>query len=171
MALTQMIHQHCWARAYLISGVAMFSFCFSAVMPRALNVALRTRTLQDADTAGAAPELVRGTVPEYNITVRNTGTSTLSSVLVVDAALGEVTGFNIGSLAPGAEVSVLANGTWTEGETTNTASVSGASVSGESVSDTDVAIYVGTTPGIDVEKYIKDGNGVWQVRGQHAGCD
>jgi hypothetical protein len=58
-------------------------------------------TWHDADTQGTAPDLLLGGNALYRLTVTNTGTANMSSVLVDDAALG-IAGAEVGPLAGGA---------------------------------------------------------------------
>jgi hypothetical protein len=120
--------------------------------------------MQDADTAAAAPEIPQGASPQYNITVRNTGDVTLSNVAVSDPSLPTFNGA-VGTLAAGASRTITVTGTWRAGQVTNTASVSGF-YSGTTVTSSDVAIYRGVVPSIDVKKAVRDASGTWQVRVQ-----
>ena len=58
-------------------------------------------TWHDANDQGAAPDVLLGGDALYRLTVENTGTANMSSVLVDDAALG-ITGAQVGPLAAGA---------------------------------------------------------------------
>jgi hypothetical protein len=58
-------------------------------------------TWHDADTQGTAPDVLLGGNALYRLTVTNTGTANMSSVLVDDGALG-ISGAQVGPLAGGA---------------------------------------------------------------------
>ncbi|MFP2996277.1 gliding motility-associated C-terminal domain-containing protein [Spongiivirga sp. MCCC 1A20706] len=84
-----------------------------------------------------------GEIITYSITVENTGTTTLTNIIVSDpnADPGSITPATISSLNPGASVPLVASHTITQadldaGNVTNTASVAGDDPQGNPVSDT-----------------------------------
>jgi hypothetical protein len=108
--------------------------------------------------------LPAGTNPQYNITVTNTGNATLTTVVVSDPMFPSLAG-SVGPLAPGQSTTITVTGTWASGTINNTASVT-ATDGTTNVADSDPAVYIGTfplVPAVDIEKFIKDANGVWQV--------
>jgi hypothetical protein len=110
--------------------------------------------------------LLANTVPEYKLVVTNTGNATLSGVTVTDPMFGNLPVFAIGDMPPNDVEEIFVNGTWSSGTVSNTASVNGTNQT-TTVTDSDPAFYIGTfplVPAIDIEKFIKDANGVWQVR-------
>jgi hypothetical protein len=108
--------------------------------------------------------LLAGTNPQYNITVTNTGNATLNPVTVTDPMFPSLAG-SVGPLAPGESKTITVTGTWAPGIITNKATVVGT-FGTATVTDEDPAVYNGTfplVPDVDIEKYIKDASGVWQV--------
>jgi hypothetical protein len=103
----------------------------------------------DADVA-PGPSVPIGDPVAWTYDVTNTGTVTLNNVAVADNKLGDISCPST-SLAPGATMTCLADGTAKAGQYANVGSVS-ADYKGTTVKDSDPSHYTGVTPGIDIEK-------------------
>ncbi|WP_270935706.1 SdrD B-like domain-containing protein [Falsiroseomonas oryzae] len=118
----------------------------------------------DADTAADAVTLLQGSNPIYRFVVTNTGTVTLTNLVVSDPTLdlnGAAPGttVTIASLGVGQSTSFDVTGMWQSGQVTNTAAVTTTYTdpfgNSRTVSDRDDAVYVGQIPprpGIDLQK-------------------
>ncbi|HUT26821.1 MAG TPA: hypothetical protein VMW85_02075, partial [Methanomassiliicoccales archaeon] len=110
---------------------------------------------EDADTA-TGPFLTAGPV-QFMINVTNTGNVELTDVTVTDDKYGDVTVPSV--LAAGESVEAMYNMEWVAGQQENSATVTGwFDALNEEVTDNDLAHYFGAAPGIDIEKYVWDGD-------------
>jgi uncharacterized repeat protein (TIGR01451 family) len=102
--------------------------------------------------------VLTGTNPQFRFTVTNTGSTTLTNVIVTDDVFP---GIIIGpiSLAPGDMQQAVVIGVWASGEHVNIATATGTS-DDQTVSDTDPAYWVGVVASIEVKKEVSPDNGL-----------
>ena len=110
--------------------------------PITVTVNVVSSGIELTKVASSTPVTKAGDVITYTLTVRNTGTSALTNVVVTDAGAdaGSITPASIATLAPGASSTVTARHTLTQAEVnsgsfSNQASVSGRNTLNEIVSD------------------------------------
>ena len=109
-----------------------------------------------------------GQVIAYTLTATNDGNVTLYNVTISDPKLGTLTCTQPVSSAPGASLPCTGSHTVTQadleaGKYDNTATVTGKGPQEQPVSATaSKSVPSLQTPRIDVEKYVKNGAGVWQ---------
>ncbi|MGH9118661.1 MAG: DUF7507 domain-containing protein [Acidimicrobiales bacterium] len=105
----------------------------------------------DADDPAEAPFIPVGEPITWTYLVTNTGNVTLSDIAVVDDQGVAVTCPET-TLAPGEDVVCTATGTAAAGPYANIGTVTGTPSTGGQVSDSDPSHYIGTAPGIAIEK-------------------
>ena len=118
---------------------------------------VKTTNGEDVDSAPGLP-LVPGADVEWAYTVTNTGTLPLTDVLVEDVDAEGTVVFSdvVPSLAPGASVTLTANGTAIAGQYHNTVTATAADPAGGEVplAAADDSWYFGEVPSLAIEKQV-----------------
>jgi hypothetical protein len=106
---------------------------------------------QDADSA-PGPSIAVGSAVTWTYQVTNSGDTSLSNIGVSDNMLGAVTTCPATTLAAGASMTCTVTGTAIVGQYSNVGTVTGTPPTGTPVTTTDPSHYLGTSPGIAIEK-------------------